>query len=99
MATRMIHGAFMTNPSSGSLQSQVEKLRPTAGFGSKILFQSEKKSSRGVGHVSLPIIAMRSARVEPEILPVTPEDVPKVLFFFPSFLDRVFLFFMKCNAR
>ncbi|KAL2527379.1 Plastidial pyruvate kinase 2 [Abeliophyllum distichum] len=77
MATRMIHGAFATNPSSGYLQSQAEKLRPTPGFGSKFLFQSEKKSRRGVGHVSLPIIAMRSTRVEPEVLPVTPEDVPK----------------------
>ncbi|CAA2975874.1 plastidial pyruvate kinase 2 [Olea europaea subsp. europaea] len=78
MATRMIHGAFATNSSSGFLQSQAEKLGSTAGFGSKLLFQSEKKSSRGVGHVSLPIIAMTSARVEPEVYSATPEDVPKV---------------------
>lgn len=91
MATRMIHGAFATNSSSGFLQSQAEKLGSTAGFGSKLLFQSEKKSSRGVGHVSLPIIAMRSARVEPEVYSATPEDVPKVLILL-SFLETLSFF-------
>ncbi|KAL8050817.1 hypothetical protein ABFX02_06G104400 [Erythranthe guttata] len=77
-ATRLIHGSFASNPCSGSLQSRSEKLRPSNGFAAKVLARVEKRSRRlGAVHVTAPITARRSARVEPEVLPVSPEDVPK----------------------
>ncbi|KAK4384904.1 Plastidial pyruvate kinase [Sesamum angolense] len=87
VATRLIHGAFAANPGSGSLQSRAERLRPTSGFEAKVFAQTEKRSSRGAVHVSAPITARRSSGVEPQVIPVSPEDVPKVLslsFLFPS---------------
>ncbi|KAL0321503.1 UNVERIFIED_CONTAM: Plastidial pyruvate kinase [Sesamum calycinum] len=79
VATRLIHGAFAANPGSGSLQSRAERLRPTSGFEAKVFAQTEKRSSRGAVHVSAPITARRSSGVEPQVIPVSPEDVPKVL--------------------
>ncbi|KAL7108314.1 hypothetical protein ACP275_06G105100 [Erythranthe tilingii] len=77
-ATRLIHGSFASNPGSGSVQSRSEKLRPSSGFAAKVLARAEKRSRRlGAVHVTAPITARRSARVEPEVLPVSPEDVPK----------------------
>ncbi|KAL7147394.1 hypothetical protein ABFS83_06G104500 [Erythranthe nasuta] len=77
-ATRLIHGSFASNPGSGSLQSRSEKLRPSYGFAAKVLARVDKRSRRlGAVHVTAPITARRSARVEPEVLPVSPEDVPK----------------------
>ncbi|KAL0299622.1 UNVERIFIED_CONTAM: Plastidial pyruvate kinase [Sesamum radiatum] len=77
VATRLIHGAFAANPGSGSLQSRAERLRPTSGFEAKVFAQTEKRSSRGAVHVSAPITARRSSGVEPQVIPVSPEDVPK----------------------
>ncbi|KAI3458064.1 hypothetical protein Pfo_014727 [Paulownia fortunei] len=77
VATRLIHGAFADNPGSGSLQSRAEKLRPSSGFEAKVLAQREKRSSRGAVQVSGPITARRSTRSEPQVIPVSPEDVPK----------------------
>ncbi|XP_011076069.1 plastidial pyruvate kinase 2-like [Sesamum indicum] len=77
VATRLIHGAFVANPGSGSLQSRAERLRPTSGFEAKVFAQTEKRSSRGAVHVSAPITARRSSGVEPHVIPVSPEDVPK----------------------
>ncbi|KAL0318057.1 UNVERIFIED_CONTAM: Plastidial pyruvate kinase [Sesamum angustifolium] len=79
VATRLIHGAFAANPGSGSLQSRAERLRPTSGFETKVFAQTEKRSCRGAVHVSAPITARRSSGVEPQVIPVSPEDVPKVL--------------------
>lgn len=78
----MIHGSLVANPGSGSPQSCAEKLKPGSGFVAKVLAQTEKRSRRGAAHVSAPIMARRSVRVEPEVIPVTPEDVPKVCCFF-----------------
>ncbi|KAL0318055.1 UNVERIFIED_CONTAM: Plastidial pyruvate kinase [Sesamum angustifolium] len=77
VATRLIHGAFAANPGSGSLQSRAERLRPSFGFEAKVFTQTEKRSSRGAVHVSAPITARRSSGVEPQVIPVSPEDVPK----------------------
>ncbi|KAK6121860.1 hypothetical protein DH2020_044375 [Rehmannia glutinosa] len=78
VATRLIHGSFAASPGAGNLQSQAEKLKPSFGFAAKVLAQAEKRSRRGAVHVSAPITARRSARVESEVIPVSPEDVPKV---------------------
>ncbi|GFY81871.1 plastidic pyruvate kinase beta subunit 1 [Actinidia rufa] len=73
--TRQIHSA-LASPSSGSFQSQIEKIKP-AGFASTVLALEQRKCGR-VGSVSAPITATRSARAEPEVVPVTPDDVPKM---------------------
>nr|GMC96388.1 plastidial pyruvate kinase 2 [Ipomoea batatas] len=76
VATRCVQSSF-PSPSSGSLQSQVEKLKPS-GFASKILARNERsKSYKAVRLNAAPIRAQRSARTETEILPVSPEDFPK----------------------
>lgn len=74
VATRLIHSSFLGN-GSGSVQDRAEKLKPCV-FSTKVLGREEKKRS-SVVRLSTPITAKRSARAEPEILPVSPEDVPK----------------------
>ncbi|KAH6770918.1 plastidic pyruvate kinase beta subunit 1 [Perilla frutescens var. hirtella] len=78
VATRLVHCSLVANPGSGSPQSCSEKLKPGYGFVSKVLAQTEKKSRRGALHVSAPIVA-RSARLESEVIPVSPEDIPKAV--------------------
>lgn len=78
-ATRPIHTS-VPSTISGSLQSQVEKLKPS-GFASKLLARNARKSYSAV-RFNLQITAKRSARVEAEVRPVTPEDIPKVRNFF-----------------
>lgn len=80
MAARLIHGSFAANPSSGSQQSLSEKLKPSYGFAAKVLAQTEKRNLPGAVHVSGPIMA-RSTRVESEVIPMSPEDLPKVFCF------------------
>lgn len=78
VATRSIQSSF-SSPSNGSLQSQIEKIRPPS-FGSKVLRRNERSNNCRAGRVSMPqIIARRSTRAEPQVLPVSPEDVPKVV--------------------
>ncbi|KAK4480720.1 hypothetical protein RD792_013802 [Penstemon davidsonii] len=77
VATRLIHGAFVAHPSSGSIQNRADKLKPSSLFAAKVLSQFENKSRSGAVHVNAPITAVRSTRVEPEVVPVSPEDVPK----------------------
>ncbi|KAI3471185.1 hypothetical protein Pfo_027848 [Paulownia fortunei] len=77
VATRLIHGSFVASPGSGSLQSRSEKLKPSYGFAAKVLAQAQRRSRRGAVHVSAPITARGSTRVESEVIPVSPEDVPK----------------------
>lgn len=74
VVTRVIHGSFAF-PTSGSVTNQVEKLRPDC-FPSKVLLGNEQKS-RLVFRSSWPITAKRSAKAEPLVIPVSPEDVPK----------------------
>ncbi|KAL2542129.1 Plastidial pyruvate kinase 2 [Abeliophyllum distichum] len=74
-ATRLINGAFASNnPSSESLQ---RKLKRFSGFTPNVLAQAEKKSCSCLGavRVSSQITARRSTQ---EVVPVSPEDVPKV---------------------
>ncbi|KZV36454.1 pyruvate kinase [Dorcoceras hygrometricum] len=77
VATRLIHGAYAPSPSSGSVQSRSEKLKSYYGFDLKVLAPSQKSSRRGAIHVSVPVSAIRSSPAEPEVIPVTPEDVVK----------------------
>ncbi|KAL3650530.1 hypothetical protein CASFOL_006933 [Castilleja foliolosa] len=76
VATRVIHGSFVANPGSGAMESRAEKLNLSFGFAAKVLARAEKRSRRGGVHVSSPITT-RSARVETEVVPVSPEDIPK----------------------
>ncbi|KAE8077812.1 hypothetical protein FH972_016338 [Carpinus fangiana] len=73
VATRSIQSSLLC-PSTGSVQDRVEKLKPSS-FASRVLAREEKKSYRLVHRRSC-IVARRSARVEPEVVPVSPEDVP-----------------------
>lgn len=76
VATRSIQSSFLCR-SSGSVQDRgVEKLK-SASFASKVLAREEKKRITLVRR-STQITAKRSAGVESEVVPVSPEDVPKV---------------------
>ncbi|XP_059667160.1 plastidial pyruvate kinase 2 [Cornus florida] len=74
VATRSIHTTFAC-PSSGSLHNQVEKLKPS-GFAPKVLVSRELRS-HGAFRISAPITAKRSVRAAVEVMPVSPEDIPK----------------------
>lgn len=71
MAARAIHSSLAC-PSSGSLQNQVDKIKPF-GFASKVLAREPRNGHR-VFRISSPITAKISAA---EVVPVSPEDVPK----------------------
>ncbi|KAK4362996.1 hypothetical protein RND71_018237 [Anisodus tanguticus] len=76
VATRSIQTSF-SSPNHGSLQSQIDKIKP-ASFASKVLGRNERSNScRAIRVNVLQITAMRSVRAEPQVLPVSPEDVPK----------------------
>ncbi|EXB72484.1 Pyruvate kinase isozyme G [Morus notabilis] len=75
VATRSIQTSF-PSPSSGSVPDRVEKLKP-ASFAAKLLFNDRKKSSiSAVSARKSQITAKRS--VQAEVVPVSPEDTPKV---------------------
>ncbi|CAN4085814.1 unnamed protein product [Withania somnifera] len=77
VATRSIQTTSFSSPNNGSLQSQVEKLKPPS-FASKVLGRNERSISCRPVPVNAPqIIARRSARAEPQVLPVSPQDIPK----------------------
>ncbi|KAJ6376016.1 hypothetical protein OIU77_000899 [Salix suchowensis] len=78
--TRSIYSSIISCPSSGSLQDRVEKLIKPSTFSSRFLSSHGKK--RIIGSVSsrrntqiVAAVVKRSA--EPEVIPVSPEDVPK----------------------
>ncbi|MBA0621830.1 hypothetical protein Godav_007420, partial [Gossypium davidsonii] len=75
VATRSIHGSFLSQ-GTGSVQERAVKLKP-ASFGSKVLALDEKKNKRVVLGKNSRITAKRAVRAEPEIIPVSPEDVPE----------------------
>lgn len=78
VAMRSINSS-LSSPSSGSIQNQVEKLKPS-GFASKVIpARNARKSQHRAVRISTPITARRSTRAEPEVIPVSPEDVPKVV--------------------
>ncbi|KAH9677409.1 Plastidial pyruvate kinase 2 [Citrus sinensis] len=75
VATRSIQSSFMC-PASGSAQERAsEKLKPSS-FASTVLSREEKKRVTLV-RKSTKISAQKATRVEPEVVPVSPEDVPK----------------------
>ncbi|KAJ6359310.1 hypothetical protein OIU76_000943 [Salix suchowensis] len=78
--TRSIYSSIISCPSSGSLQDRVEKLIKPSTFSSRFLSSHGKK--RIIGSVSsrrnTQIVAAAVKRsAEPEVIPVSPEDVPK----------------------
>ncbi|XP_039023970.1 plastidial pyruvate kinase 2-like [Hibiscus syriacus] len=75
VATRSIHGSFLSQ-GSGSVRERTAKLKP-ASFASKVLARDEKRSKGVVIRSNSRITAKRAVRVEPEVIPVSPEDVPK----------------------
>ncbi|XP_062120283.1 plastidial pyruvate kinase 2 [Humulus lupulus] len=75
VATRSIQSAFAC-PSSGSGQDLIEKLKPSS-LASKLFFNVQKKRCNNVVYCKRSqISAKRSAQAE--VVPVSPEDVPKV---------------------
>ena len=67
VATRSIQTSLLC-PNSRSLQ-----LNPST-LASRVFFPRENNTTTSASR----IVAMRSARAEPELIPVSPEDVPKV---------------------
>lgn len=79
--TRSIHSSILSSPSSGSLQDRVDKLLKPSTFSSKFLSSHDKKKiiSSVSSHRNTHIVAAAVKRsAEPEVIPVSPEDVPKV---------------------
>lgn len=76
VASRPIHSSLACPP-SGSVIGRGEKIQPSF-FSSRVPVQNEKKKNQGSFHISAAIAGKRSARAEPEVIPVSPEDVPKI---------------------
>lgn len=76
VATRSARASLL-RPSSGSLQERTEKLKPPR-FSSRVLLHDERRSSRGAAFGVSRITARRTLHAEPNIVPVSPEDVPMV---------------------
>ncbi|WZY75975.1 hypothetical protein YC2023_022359 [Brassica napus] len=78
VATRSIQGS-MLSPNGGSVSTRSDKLLKPASFAVKVLGNESKKggrvSVRGGRKVDT-TVSVRSARVETEVIPVSPEDVP-----------------------
>ncbi|KAH7538134.1 hypothetical protein FEM48_Zijuj03G0166800 [Ziziphus jujuba var. spinosa] len=74
VATRSIQSSFPC-PTSGSIQERVEKLKPCS-FSAKVLANEGNKSCKSFSFRRFQITAKRS--VQAEVVPVSPEDVPKV---------------------
>ncbi|XP_060203769.1 plastidial pyruvate kinase 2 [Lycium barbarum] len=79
VATGSIQTSFSSPNHGSSLQSQVEKLIKPVSFASKVLSRNARNNScKAAIRVNVPqITARRSTRAEPQVLPVSPEDVPK----------------------
>ncbi|EOA13230.1 hypothetical protein CARUB_v10026256mg [Capsella rubella] len=76
VATRSIQGS-MLSPNSGSVATRSEKLLKPASFAVKVLGNEAKRSGRvSVRSRRVVDTTVRSARVETEVIPVSPEDVP-----------------------
>lgn len=87
-ATRLVHGAVAANPASGSLHRRADKLRPSYVFQTKVLGRAERKSRHGVRTQT----AGRFVRSEMQVIPMSPEDAPKVLSFVCSVSRCVFVY-------
>ncbi|AED96278.1 Plastidial pyruvate kinase 2 [Arabidopsis thaliana] len=76
VATRSIQGS-MLSPNGGSVSTRSEKLLKPASFAVKVLGNEAKRSGRvSVRSRRVVDTTVRSARVETEVIPVSPEDVP-----------------------
>ncbi|TXG71051.1 hypothetical protein EZV62_005986 [Acer yangbiense] len=76
VATRSIQSSFMSSR-SGSVQERAEKLKPPS-FASRVMERQAMTTKKlTVVRRSTRITAKRSVRVEPEVIPVSPEDLPK----------------------
>ncbi|KAL0875130.1 hypothetical protein Bca101_024835 [Brassica carinata] len=76
VATRSIQGSMLC-PNGGSVSTRSDKLLKPASFAVKVLGNESKKSGRvSVRGRRAVDTTVRSARVETEVIPVSPEDVP-----------------------
>ncbi|CAF2137995.1 unnamed protein product [Brassica napus] len=76
VATRSIQGS-MLSPNGGSVSTRSDKLLKPASFAVKVLGNESKKSGRVSVRGGRKVdTTVRSARVETEVIPVSPEDVP-----------------------
>ncbi|CAE6237262.1 unnamed protein product [Arabidopsis arenosa] len=76
VATRSIQGSMLC-PNGGSVSTRSEKLLKPASFAVKVLGNEAKRSGRvSVRSRRVVDTTVRSARVETEVIPVSPEDVP-----------------------
>ncbi|CAL9243302.1 unnamed protein product [Arabidopsis halleri] len=76
VATRSIQGSMLC-PNGGSVSTRSEKLLKPASFAVKVLGNEAKRSGRvSVRNRRVVDTTVRSARVETEVIPVSPEDVP-----------------------
>jgi len=92
VATRSIQGS-MLSPNGGSVSTRSEKLLKPASFAVKVLGNEAKRSGRvSVRSRRVVDTTVRSARVETEVIPVSPEDVPNVCVSLCSVLKLRFLF-------
>ncbi|XP_027103652.1 plastidial pyruvate kinase 2 [Coffea arabica] len=76
VATQPIQSS-LANPTSGSLQTQVEKLKPPSAFPAKLLPRVQRDSRPAARTIAIPVIARRSAGLDSQVLPFTPEDSHK----------------------
>ncbi|VVB01647.1 unnamed protein product [Arabis nemorensis] len=76
VATRSIQGSLLC-PNGGSVSTRSDKFLKPASFAVKVLGNEVKRSGR-VALRSRRVVdtTVRSARVETEVIPVSPEDVP-----------------------
>ncbi|KAL1206713.1 Plastidial pyruvate kinase 2 [Cardamine amara subsp. amara] len=76
VATRSIQGSMLC-PNGGSVATRTEKLLKPASFAVKVLGNEAKRNGR-VSIRSRRVVdtTVRSARVETEVIPVSPEDLP-----------------------
>ncbi|ESQ43216.1 hypothetical protein EUTSA_v10013079mg [Eutrema salsugineum] len=76
VATRSIQGSMLC-PNGGSVSTRSEKFLKPASFAVKVLGNEAKRSGRvAVRSRRVVDTTVRSARVETEVIPVSPEDVP-----------------------
>ncbi|CAF1898213.1 BnaC02g44850D [Brassica napus] len=76
VATRSIQGS-MLSPNGGSASTRSDKFLKPASFAVKVLGNEAKKSGRVSVRGGRKVdTTVRSARVETEVIPVSPEDVP-----------------------
>ncbi|CAA7024795.1 unnamed protein product [Microthlaspi erraticum] len=76
VATRSIQGSMLC-PNGGSVSTRSDKFLKPASFAVKVLGNEAKRSGRvSVRSRRVADTTVRSARVETEVIPVSPEDVP-----------------------